>query len=172
MQAHTAAVVGSALAGLLFASTGAIAKVDCHKPFPEERHARSASGGRAQVSLEPMQENGITYVTGGIGPDEQAAIRRMRDYNVRISMQTPCGRAHVAHLRIENGDGQTVVESPAAGPIFLAKMPAGTYRLRVTSQDGAPLEQTLTVPAKANANLRLTVPAQDRSSAGDAPISW
>lgn len=173
MQRYAAIIVGSALLELLLAPPSSSAKVDCHNAFPEERQSSRSTREHAAVQFKPVEANGITYVTGGISPDDQQALQRMRkSYNVRISMRTPCGRANVGQLNISDAQGRTLVEAPAAGPIFLAKMPAGTYHLHVTSTDAPAVDRTISVPAHAKTDLRLTIAAPDRSVAGDAPISW
>jgi hypothetical protein len=173
MQFHSAASVGAALLGLLLAPHVGFAEVDCHQPFPEEARGRASMARATDADLAPVQENGITYVSGGVGLDERPAIARMSNgFNMKVSMRTPCGRAHIAPLRIEDGDGRTVLDIPAAGPTFLAKLPAGKYTVHVTPDDEAPLVRTVSVPASGQARLVLAVPAIDRSHAGDAPISW
>ena len=120
-----------------------------------------------------MHANGVSYVTGGIGAEERQAVHRVRGkYNVDISLRTPCGRAHVSPLVIEDANGNRLVDEAAAGPSLLAQLPPGKYTARLAPADGAAVVKTFTVPANGRIQLTIQAPAIDRSFAGDALISW
>ncbi len=40
----------------------------------------------AGVQLEPLQQNGISYVSGGIGLDESRAIQQAKGYNLHMDL--------------------------------------------------------------------------------------
>ena len=101
---------------------------------------------------EIMQQNNITYVTGGIGDDEKAALDAAKgNYNLHIINANPDG-AYVSnvHLSIADKTG-TEVFSSDAGPIFYAKIPNGRYSVTATHNDQTK-KQNLTISSQTKAS--------------------
>ncbi len=78
-------------------------------------------------------QDDVTYVTGGIGEDEKAAIEAAKaDYNVHITNSSADG-AYVGEVRVKlmQTHGSMVEEklSVAAGPLLYVRLPAGKYTL-------------------------------------------
>ena len=104
----------------------------------------------------PQQQNGVTYINGGVGQDEQNAMRALRaDYNLQLTFATKQSGAFRSdvQLAIADAKGATVLSVPGTGPMFYAKLPAGTYHIsaaaegktfkRTVKLGSAPREMTL-----------------------------
>jgi hypothetical protein len=110
----------------------------------------------AHAATTPRQQNGIAYVNGGVGQEEQDAMRAMRaDYNLLLTFATTGSGAFRSDVRLDVMDakGATLLSVTNTGPMFYAKLPAGTYRIsaaaegktfkRTVKLGGAPRELTL-----------------------------
>ena len=86
---------------------------------------------------QEVTRGGVKYVSGGVGTDSQERLdSRVKEFNLKLVFTLTEGNylAHVGVI-IKDAAGKTVVEHVADGPIFLAKLPAGTYSASV-SYDG------------------------------------
>lgn len=100
----------------------------------------SAIAGDDEDSVLPPQhtEAGVMYVNGGIGNDEQQAIKTMRkDFNLEMTFATKNGGEFMSdiHLKIEDKSGKKVFKSGGIGPMFLIKLAPGTYTVMAKSRD-------------------------------------
>jgi hypothetical protein len=85
-------------------------------------------------SLQPVEINGIKFVTGGIGDEERAALDSMKhDFNVHIVSAGAHGE-FVGNTRviIRDSKGNELLNT-SAGPMFYAKLPPGTYTIDARS---------------------------------------
>lgn len=86
-------------------------------------------------SLPPVQAQGaVSYMTGGIGEDEAAALKRAAAAFPLEMMFVQKARPNdefLADVRVSVRDrsGNSLLETTAQGPFLLAKLPAGTYRI-------------------------------------------
>ncbi len=100
--------------------------------------------------FQPVEINGIKYVTGGIGDEERAALDSMkRDFNIRIVSAGAHGE-YVGSERmiITNRKGDELV-NVSAGPIFYAELPPGTYTLEARSDGEKQTRRITSSPDKA-----------------------
>lgn len=110
----------------------------------------------AAQAAGPQQQNGINYINGGVGQDEQNAMRALRaDYNLLLTFATKQSGAFRSDVQLDIMDakGTTLLSVPNTGPMFYAKLPAGTYRIsaaaegktfkRTVKLGNAPREMTL-----------------------------
>ena len=74
------------------------------------------------------------YLNGGIGEEQAALMRDMsRQFPVRFTFSRHNGTHNTdefladVRLRVVDGTGQTVLSLAQQGPIFLLRLPAGTY---------------------------------------------
>jgi hypothetical protein len=85
----------------------------------------------------PHEQNGITYVNGGVGVEEQSAMRAQRsDYNLQLTFatnQTGAYRSDV-QLDIMDATGSNLLSAANTGPMFFAKLPPGTYRISAAAE--------------------------------------
>jgi len=105
---------------------------------------------------EPKTQNGIPYVSGGVGEDEEEAIRAVgKQYNLKLSFAVKSGE-YLADVKVKVQDkaGKVMLDTVSEGPCFFAKVPKGTYRVTAESA-GQPIAKTATVGATGSANLNL-----------------
>ena len=93
----------------------------------------------AQLPKVQTQGN-ITYISGGIGEDEAAAIKaesKSWPLSIEFSEHLVSQDLWVAqvYLRILDSKGKTLFDTTVDGPIFLGKVPPGNYELLATYQE-------------------------------------
>ncbi len=96
-----------------------------------------AAPALAQLMPPAETQNGITFVTGGVGRDRVEAFRQAApDYNLRVTFSGP-GGAFLAKVKVELRDapGKTLVTTTTQGPFFFAKVPPGTYEMTASYGD-------------------------------------
>ena len=94
-----------------------------------------------------QQQNGITYLNGGVGEEEQAAMRAQRaDYNLQLvfaTQQTGAYRSDV-QLVIADAKGNQLLSAANTGPMFFARVPSGTYKISAAAE-GKTFKRTVKV---------------------------
>lgn len=88
------------------------------------------------ATCAPAQEsvitrNGVSFTSGGVGVDSQERLSaRQKEFNLKLVFTLVEGN-YVADVNVvvKNAAGKTLVEHVAEGPIFIARLPAGTYTL-------------------------------------------
>ena len=91
----------------------------------------------ALAATTPQQQNGITYVNGGVGLEEQAAMKAQRaDYNLLLTFATQQSGAYRSDIQLDIMDakGTDLLSVANVGPMFFAKLPAGTYRISAAAE--------------------------------------
>ncbi|MGC5700055.1 carboxypeptidase regulatory-like domain-containing protein [Pseudomonas sp. NFXW11] len=90
----------------------------------------------AGVQLQPQQQNGISYLNGGIGLDESRAIQLVRGYNLHMTFSVGAQNLYTADVdvAIQNAQGHQLLSLSQMGPILYVQLPAGRYQLIVTRQ--------------------------------------
>lgn len=76
--------------------------------------------------------NATTYLNGGIGREEEAAMRRMAgDYPLRMTFSERKDGEFLAGVPvvIVDGHGKQVFELSKAGPMLFVKLPNGKYKV-------------------------------------------
>jgi hypothetical protein len=97
--------------------------------------AQAAAIDPAGVEVKPEQQNGITFLNGGIGKDEADAIRATKGYNFKMTFATGPGNAFVSDVDvgISTRDGKQVLALNEAGPLVYVKLPTGDYDVTASS---------------------------------------
>jgi hypothetical protein len=116
----------------------------------------------AFADLAPQSANGITYISGGVGADEEAMMRQMRpQYRLQMLFAVQRTGEYLADIpvTIAGPQGRTVLETTAQGPFLYANLPVGTYRVTAAS-DGRAITRTVTVPKTGAIEERFYWPAQ------------
>lgn len=83
----------------------------------------------AAQAQEVRKQQGIAYVTGGIGVNERTALRAMQDdFSVKLRFAVKEG-AYLANVNVEIQDaqGKSVLEGTSDGPWFMVNLKPGTY---------------------------------------------
>ncbi len=85
------------------------------------------------ILLVPTVVDGISYIGGGIGVAERAALEQWaKGYTLRIEMARKSGEyLGDMRLRILDGQGRVVLEAPSDGPLFYVQLPEGRYTVEV-----------------------------------------
>jgi len=113
-----------------------------------------AAGQQASLP-KPKTEGAITYLSGGIGQDEAAAMKQAeRDYPLSMIFTEGKRNEYLADVQVSIKDhtGKTVLQAPSNGPIMLVKLPHGQYQ--VTAQvNGKALHRTAKVADKGDTHL-------------------
>lgn len=91
----------------------------------------------AGVQLEPQQQNGITYLCGGIGLDESRAIQLVKGYNLHMIFSVGPQNQYTSDIdvAIQNLQGRSVLNLNQVGPFVYVQLPAGKYQV-VTTRNG------------------------------------
>jgi len=88
----------------------------------------------AGVQVQQQQQNGINYLSGGIGLDESKAIQQTPGYNLHMTYSVGMQNEYAANVdvTIEKASGQTVLTLNQAGPLVYVQLPPGKYIVRAT----------------------------------------
>ena len=101
----------------------------------------------ALAATTPHQQNGITYVNGGVGVEEQAAMKAQRaDYNLLLTFATQQSGAYRSDIQLDIMDakGTDLLSVANVGPMFFAKLTPGTYRISAAAE-GKTFKRTVKV---------------------------
>jgi hypothetical protein len=99
------------------------------------------------ATVMPQQQNGITYINGGVGEEEQGAMKAQRaDYNLLLTFATQQSGAYRSGVQLDVMDakGTNLLSVPNTGPLFFAKLPPGTYRISAAA-DGKTFKRTVKI---------------------------
>lgn len=146
-------------------------------PAPRQGAVAAKSAAMREPRRSPA--GGIATLSGGIGEDEVAALKaKEADYNVKLVFTLSEGN-YVADVGVvlKNAKGETVVERASDGPIFLARLPAGSYAAAATYR-GTTQTRSLKAgsrlhteyfrwPANPQTDLPVSIWTQPDSASGD-----
>ena len=99
------------------------------------------------AATTPQQQNGITYVNGGVGVEEQAAMKAQRaDYNLLLTFATQQSGAYRSDIQLDIMDakGTDLLSVANVGPMFFVKLTPGTYRISAAAE-GKTFKRTVKV---------------------------
>src|SRR5215472_8414834 len=94
---------------------------------------------------QTRSENGITYMSGGVGKPEAAAMwREAKDYPLSMVFSAAKDNEFLANVQvtIKNAGGKEMLTAVSDGPIMLVKLPAGKYSV-AAQVDGKTLHRTV-----------------------------
>ena len=110
-----------------------------------------AGAALAQNGLPPVRTfGGVSYVTGGIGLDESTAIKAAEtDFSLSLTFAATKRGEYLSDVKVSIKDkaGKTVLEAVSDGPMLLARLPAGVYRISA-EHGGNALAKTVRVEPK------------------------
>jgi hypothetical protein len=124
-----------------------------------------ASLVRAQPETPALRHGGgVAYVNAGIDAASRARAEQLApDMNLRLEFVGPAqAPVRDAAIEIIDGRGERVLDLASAGPLLLARLEPGPYRVRA-SLAGQTIERSLTVPDAGRHSERLqwsTLPAR------------
>jgi hypothetical protein len=85
-----------------------------------------------ETPLEHQNENGISYISGGIGQEEIDAINAAsKNYNLQLTFaeKNEGGFLSDVKVQIQDARGRTVLQTVSDGPKLLVKLPQGKYKV-------------------------------------------
>lgn len=117
-------------------------------------------GASAQPSETPPaqsdRQHDAPYLTGGVGEEERAQIlAQAQDFDLKLVFAAE-GGAYLADVQVIvlDAKGHVQLDVSAAGPILLARLPAGSYRVRATAE-GRSQQHNVSLSGKRLAELTL-----------------
>jgi len=109
------------------------------------------AGTAMQYTLpQTKTENGITYMSGGVGKPEAAAMKEeAKHYPLSMVFSAAEDNEYLAgvEVTIKNRAGTAVLKAVSDGPIMLVKLPAGKYTVAAEAH-GKTLRKTVNVPSR------------------------
>jgi hypothetical protein len=104
----------------------------------------------AELESPKVRSDGaIAYLSGGISEEGVREVLEIgKDFNLRVVFALTSGE-YVADVDVKLADakGLRLLDTVAEGPIFLAKLPAGAYRI-TASFGGQTIERTVSVTTR------------------------
>ena len=106
------------------------------------------------VQVQRQEQNGITYLSGGVGEDEAKAIQQTTGYNLHMTFAIGPENKYVpdVEVAIQKAQGQTVLTLSEAGPLVYVQLPPGKYTV-VATRNGEERRDTADVGSGAARNL-------------------
>ncbi|MOA03325.1 hypothetical protein D3C78_1228260 [compost metagenome] len=106
--------------------------------------ADAPSSDSSAVQLQPQEQNGITYLSGGIGLDESEAFKQIEGYNLHMTFSTGTLNEYLSNVDvvIQAADGRALLSLNQVGPIVYVKLPAAKYSI-VARQNGQEKRSTV-----------------------------
>lgn len=98
------------------------------------------------VQLQPQQQNGITYLSGGIGLDESTVMKQTQGYNLRLTFATGPEDKYLpgVNVAIQKLNGQPVLSVNDVGPYFFVNLPPDQYMI-ISNSNGQEKRQNVAV---------------------------
>jgi hypothetical protein len=108
------------------------------------------------VQLEPKEQSGITYLSGGIGEDESQAIQQVKGYNLHITFSIGPDNKYLGGVDvvIQTEKGRSLLSVSQVGPILYVKLPADKY-LIIASQNGHEKRGTVVLEGTSTGTVNL-----------------
>ena len=98
--------------------------------------ALTVGAAMAQPAAPAGAAGGASYINGGVGQEEAARMREIgTEFPVRLTFTRHNGTQNTDEfvadvtVRVRDSAGRTVVAAAAQGPIFLLRVPDGSYAL-------------------------------------------
>lgn len=108
----------------------------------------------AGVQVQQQQQNGISYLSGGIGVDESKAIQQSHGYNLHMTFSVGVENKYIPDVDvvISRSPSQTVLNLTQAGPLVYVQLPPGKYTVQAT-RNGVTRHDTTDVGSGTARNL-------------------
>ncbi|WP_207260578.1 carboxypeptidase regulatory-like domain-containing protein [Pseudomonas sp. GW101-3H06] len=106
------------------------------------------------VQVQQQQQNGIPYLSGGIGVDESKAIQQTAGYNLHMTFAVGPDNKYIPDVDvvIQKASGQPVLTLNEAGPLVYVQLPAGKYTV-IATRNGEVRRDTADIGSGAARNL-------------------
>ncbi|UGQ48694.1 carboxypeptidase regulatory-like domain-containing protein [Massilia endophytica] len=117
----------------------------------------AAAQSAPATDLLTGSSNGTPFVSGGVGQEQQAAIKALRaDYNLLLTFANKSGeyRANVEVAVLDQAGNVRFAENKA-GPLLYMRLAPGSYRVDARSE-GVQQTRQVSVPAGGQRELAFT----------------
>lgn len=106
------------------------------------------------VQIQRQDQNGVAYLSGGIGEDEAKAIEQATGYNLHMTFSVGAEGKYVPDVDviIQKAQGQTVLTLSQAGPLVYVQLPPGKYTV-IATRNGEERRDTADVETGAARNM-------------------
>ena len=103
-----------------------------NQPYNEPTDAQPYTPSSA---ITPQNQNGIAFMSGGVGMAERDALKASANqYNLKLTLAAKNGDyLSDTQVQISKSGGGEVLNATSDGPLFYAQLPAGSYKVSVTS---------------------------------------
>lgn len=117
----------------------------------------------AQSLPQPASQNGVAYITGGVGEDEVQAFRAAApSYNLRMTFASKTGNyLSDVDVTITSGAGRLVLTVRTEGPFLFVRLPVGRYQIAAQMRHIAETRK-IQLPSRGGAELRFYWEDPDR----------
>lgn len=115
-----------------------------------------------QSLIEPQTQGEVSFISGGVGSDEQKAMQAVRaNYNLSLLFSQKGTGEYLTGVKVHitNPGGNTFLQTVSDGPMLFAKLKPGRYIVAV-DQDGQVIQKTATVGQKQRTSLSFAWPQQ------------
>ncbi len=112
------------------------------------------------VLPQPKTQGNVTFLSGGIGEDEAAALKgAQRQYPLSMTFSAGKRGAYLAGVQVTITDksGGTVLQTVSEGPIMLVRLPSGVYRVDAQA-NGKTLQREARVASSGATHLSFNWP--------------
>ena len=122
--------------------------------------AAGALAAQTEASATRTVQNGVAYITGGVGSDEAAALRRVAgQYSLRLTFLTHGGQfLSDVDVEIVGPSGAAVLKTRTLGPFLYVSLPTGKYQVTAYAA-GTRQTRVLLVNARQGTNAQFEFPA-------------
>ena len=106
---------------------------------------------------EAKTQNGITYLSGGIGKDQSEAMKAAaKDYTLMLTCAIRPTGQYMADVKVNITDksGSSVLETVTDGPFLLVQLAPGQYRINAES-NGVTMNKTVHISANQSVKVSL-----------------
>jgi len=110
---------------------------------------------------EAQTQNGITYLSGGVGLDESEAMKAAaKDYTLLITCSVQPTGQYLSDVKVSITDksGSPVLETVIDGPMLLVQLAPGQYRISADN-DGVTMNRTVDIGSVHPTRVNLSWPA-------------
>ena len=113
-----------------------------------------------QSSIKPKSQGEVTFISGGVGVDEQNALAAMRgEFNLSLLFSIQGSAEYLSGVKVYIADssGNTFLETTSDGPKLFAKLKPGNYTV-TADRDGQVIKKSANVRVKQRTSLSFTWP--------------
>ncbi len=108
-----------------------------------------ASAALSWGDVEPLvkqTQNGIAFITGGVGTDERSELKKVfSEYTLRLELANKKGEyLSRGQVSVVDSAGKEVLQTRVCGPWLLVNLADGQYKVTVTQKD-AKKDATITI---------------------------